>query len=94
MVVWESSKAFTLFFLSLLPLLAEGQNGRNSTNSMHPFHVGVILDLSTVMGKARQTSISMAAEDFYAAHRNYSTRMAIHFRDSNDDAVQAAFQGT
>ncbi|OEL14160.1 hypothetical protein BAE44_0024822, partial [Dichanthelium oligosanthes] len=34
-------------------------------------HVGVILDLGSLVGKIARTSILMAMEDFYAAHGNH-----------------------
>ncbi|KAK8459834.1 hypothetical protein SEVIR_2G221600v4 [Setaria viridis] len=37
-----------------------------------------------------RTSIYMAMEDFYAVHRNYTTKMVLHIRDSNANSVQAA----
>ncbi|XP_038976101.1 glutamate receptor 2.9-like [Phoenix dactylifera] len=52
--------------------------------------VGVILDLGSIEGKRSRTSISMAIDDFYAAHRNYRTRIILHTRDSNQDDVGAA----
>ncbi|KAI4966710.1 hypothetical protein ZWY2020_037039 [Hordeum vulgare] len=39
-----------------------------------------------------RTSILMAMEDFYAVHRNYTTRLVLHIRDSNGDNIQAASQ--
>lgn len=54
------------------------------------FHVGLILDLGTSMGKVARTGISLAIEDFYAAHPNYTTRLVLHVRDSMSDDVQAA----
>ncbi|KAG8056829.1 hypothetical protein GUJ93_ZPchr0002g23150 [Zizania palustris] len=54
------------------------------------FQVGVVLDLGTLVGKVASTSISLALEDFYAVHPNYTTRLVLHFRDSMGDDVQAA----
>ncbi|OEL36081.1 Glutamate receptor 2.7, partial [Dichanthelium oligosanthes] len=54
------------------------------------FHVGVVLDLGTTVGKVARTSISIAVEDFYAVHPNYTTRLVLHVRDSKHDDVQAA----
>uniref|UniRef100_A0A1D1Y7C4 Glutamate receptor n=1 Tax=Anthurium amnicola TaxID=1678845 RepID=A0A1D1Y7C4_9ARAE len=52
--------------------------------------VGVILDTGTLVGKICRTSISMAVEDFYAEHANYTTRLVPHTRDGNADVVGAA----
>ncbi|XP_018678694.2 glutamate receptor 2.7-like [Musa acuminata AAA Group] len=36
------------------------------------------------------TSISMAVEDFYAMHGNYTSRIVFHTKDSKSDVIQAA----
>lgn len=54
--------------------------------------VGVILDLKTESGKMRQTCISLALADFYGT-RDHRTRIFPHFRDSNNDDVDAASAG-
>ncbi|RCV11765.1 hypothetical protein SETIT_2G212400v2 [Setaria italica] len=78
----------------LLLLLSAGigvaQNA--SGGGAHEVHVGVILDLGSLVGKIAITSISLALEDFYAAHQNYSTKLVLHIRDSTSDDVQAAAQ--
>uniref|UniRef100_J3MXN7 Glutamate receptor n=1 Tax=Oryza brachyantha TaxID=4533 RepID=J3MXN7_ORYBR len=79
--------------LLLLRLLAHfGAVALNvSTNpGADEFHVGVILDMGSLVGKEARTSISLAAEDFYAVHRNYSTRLVLHVRDSMGNSFQAA----
>ncbi|CAL5058981.1 unnamed protein product [Urochloa decumbens] len=64
---------------------------QNITESrVKEFHVGVVLDLGTTVGKVAHTSISIAVEDFYAVHPNYTTRLVLHVRDSMTDDVQAA----
>lgn len=55
--------------------------------------VGVILDLDTSLGKVLKTCISMAIEDFYSKHENYSTVIVPHFRNSRRDIVDAASAG-
>ncbi|KAG2643569.1 hypothetical protein PVAP13_2KG344100 [Panicum virgatum] len=55
---------------------------QNASGGAHEVHVGVILDLGSLVGKIAITSISMALEDFYSAHRNYSTKLVLHIRDS------------
>ncbi|XP_020264749.1 glutamate receptor 2.7-like isoform X2 [Asparagus officinalis] len=59
-------------------------------NQTAPFHVGVLLDLDTLVGKMGWISILMAIDDFYDLHRNYTTRVVLHARDTNNDIVQAA----
>ncbi|KAF8695342.1 hypothetical protein HU200_037572 [Digitaria exilis] len=73
-----------LFFVNLI--LAH----RAAVNGAVTFNVGVILDLQSLVGKMAHTSILMAMEDFYVAHRNYTTKMFLHIRDSNADNLQAA----
>lgn len=82
-----------VILLLLLPInLAVAQN--TSREEAHELHVGVILDLGSIVGKMARTSISLAMEDFYAVHRNYSSKLVLHIRDSMSDDVQAASQGT
>uniref|UniRef100_A0A453KVX4 Uncharacterized protein n=2 Tax=Aegilops tauschii subsp. strangulata TaxID=200361 RepID=A0A453KVX4_AEGTS len=52
------------------------------------FDVGVILHLKSLVGKMARTSILMAMEDFYAVHRNYTTKLVLHIRDSNGDNMR------
>uniref|UniRef100_A0ACD5XW14 Uncharacterized protein n=1 Tax=Avena sativa TaxID=4498 RepID=A0ACD5XW14_AVESA len=61
-----------------------------SREVVQELHVGVLLDLGSMVGKIARTSISMAMEDFYAVHQNYSTKIVLHIRDSMSDDVQAA----
>ncbi|PNT64642.1 hypothetical protein BRADI_4g30810v3 [Brachypodium distachyon] len=63
-----------------------------SKGGAQELHVGVILDLESMVGKIAQTSISLAMEDFYAIHHNYSTKLVLHIRDSMKDDVRAASQ--
>ncbi|XP_064938921.1 glutamate receptor 2.1-like [Musa acuminata AAA Group] len=78
-----------IVFLFMFILFAAAQ--RNGSNIMeNPFHVGVILDLTTLVGKMGQTSISMAIDDFYSINSNYTTRLVLHTKDSGNDVVQAA----
>ena len=51
--------------------------------------IGVILDLDTLAGKVARTSVTMALEDFYTGHWNYSTRLVLYTRDSNKDNLKA-----
>uniref|UniRef100_K3YZ13 Glutamate receptor n=1 Tax=Setaria italica TaxID=4555 RepID=K3YZ13_SETIT len=75
-------------FLFLAFSSAVAQNVTES--KVQEFHVGVVLDLGTTVGKVAHTSISIAVEDFYAIHPNYTTRLVLHVRDSMSDDVQAA----
>ncbi|CAF2284155.1 unnamed protein product [Brassica napus] len=52
--------------------------------------IGIVLDLQTPFSKICLTSINMSLSDFYENHSNYTTRIAIHVRDSLEDAVQAS----
>ncbi|KAF8746404.1 hypothetical protein HU200_013347 [Digitaria exilis] len=56
-------------FLFLAFSSAVAQNVRES--KVEEFHVGVVLDLGTTVGKVANTSISIAVEDFYAVHPNH-----------------------
>ncbi|EFH39311.1 predicted protein [Arabidopsis lyrata subsp. lyrata] len=52
--------------------------------------VGVVLDLQTSFSKICLTSINISLSDFYKYHADYTTRLAIHIRDSMEDVVQAS----
>lgn len=78
----------------LLFLAFSSAFAQNVTESkVGEFHVGVVLDLGTTVGKVAHTSISVAVEDFYAVHPNYTTQLVLHVRDSMSDDVQAASAG-
>lgn len=66
---------------------------KNFSASTTPFHVGVVLNLGTRIGKIGQTSISLAMDEFYASHPHYTTKLVLHTRDSENDVVQAASEG-
>lgn len=80
-----------LYSLSLLSdyCLAAAQNNYKRT----PFDVGIVLDFETPMGKMSARCISMALADFYTTHSKYSTKLNLHWRDSNQDNVDAASMG-
>ncbi|CAD6219175.1 unnamed protein product [Miscanthus lutarioriparius] len=84
----EIANRIVLLLLLLLPGITVAQNA--SGGGTQEVHVGVILDLGSLVGKIAITSISLALEDFYAAHQNYSTKLVLHIRDSKSDDVQAA----
>ena len=79
-----------LIFLLLIILFSVVTAHQNS-NKQIP--VGVILDFDTLVGKMARTSIAMAVEDFYTRHSNYSTRLVLYTRDSNNDNVKATLAG-
>lgn len=56
--------------------------------------VGVVLDLQTSFSKICLTSINISLSDFYKYHADYTTRLAIHIRDSMEDVVQASSAGS
>jgi glutamate receptor, ionotropic, plant len=67
---------------------------QNVTESkVDKFDVGVVLDLGTKLGKVALTSITMAIVDFYTIYSNYTTRLALHIKDSMGDDVEAACAG-
>ncbi|KAL6655544.1 hypothetical protein ACP70R_006370 [Stipagrostis hirtigluma subsp. patula] len=78
----------TILFLLLISHFGTAQNDTKS--GADGFPVGVILDLGTLVGKITRTCIQMALEDFYAVHKNYSTKLVLHIRDSHSNNVQAA----
>ncbi|KAF8400402.1 hypothetical protein HHK36_013700 [Tetracentron sinense] len=75
------------FFISQLSFFA---CVGSSTNSTALFHVGVVLDLNSWVGKVAQSCISMAISDFYARHQDYNSKIVLHTRDSKGDVVSAA----
>ncbi|OEL24839.1 hypothetical protein BAE44_0014142 [Dichanthelium oligosanthes] len=81
-----------LQLLLFLFSLADAQNATKT--AVEEFHMGVVLDLGTVLCKIALTSISLAMEDFYAAHPNYTTRLTLQVRDSMTNDVQAASAGS
>ncbi|KAL8554344.1 hypothetical protein ACS0TY_002505 [Phlomoides rotata] len=58
------------------------------------FHVGVILDMHSPVGRIGNSCLSTAHSDFYSHHKDYNTRLVLHPIDSNaslTDAAIAAF---
>ncbi|WVZ51546.1 hypothetical protein U9M48_002683 [Paspalum notatum var. saurae] len=86
-----SSSVF--FFLHLCALVAALANRTHALPSRPPparVRVGVIVDLPSPTGMMLQTTIRMAVEDYYAGHRDTSTKLELQFRDSPaGDAVAA-----
>ncbi|KAF7058971.1 hypothetical protein CFC21_065934 [Triticum aestivum] len=79
-----------ILFLFLLLLVDPGVAQNTTTGKADEFHVGVILNLGSLVGKVARTSISLAVKDFYAVHQIYSTKLVLHFRDSMASDVKAA----
>ncbi|KAF9612897.1 hypothetical protein IFM89_004313 [Coptis chinensis] len=63
---------------------------RGGTTIPPSFHVGVILDLGTSVGKISDSCMSMAVSDFYATNDHYESRLVLHPKDSKD-VVSAVF---
>ncbi|XP_038981733.1 glutamate receptor 2.2-like [Phoenix dactylifera] len=76
--------------LGIGPQKAFAQAGGTLAESTVPFDVGVILDTRSWIGNISWTCMSLAVEDFYAARPNYTTRLRIHLRDTDEDAFSAA----
>ncbi|WZZ54677.1 hypothetical protein YC2023_054784 [Brassica napus] len=62
-------------------------------NPTSEIKIGIVLDLQTPFSQICLTSINMSLSDFYENHSNYTTRLAIHIRDSLEDPVQASAAG-
>ncbi|XP_039115621.1 glutamate receptor 2.7-like [Dioscorea cayenensis subsp. rotundata] len=61
---------------------------RNTTSSID---VGVILDTKTWLGNISWSCMSMAMEDFYNSHSNFTKRLSLHLQDVNkDDRIASA----
>ncbi|KAG6502089.1 hypothetical protein ZIOFF_041978 [Zingiber officinale] len=99
MAQWASMEkrlGFLLFYISCSALFFSIFSGRRRVvlaqdlATARPVDVGVILDLESLTGKRSWTSISMALDDFYAAHGDNKTRVVLHLRDSKASAVGAA----
>ncbi|XP_044392176.1 glutamate receptor 2.8-like [Triticum aestivum] len=84
----EKARAAILFLLLLVDFAVAAQNA--TAGEADGFHVGVILDLGSPVGKVARTSVLLAVQDFYAVHRNYSTKLVLHIRDSMGSDVRAA----
>ncbi|XP_044947622.1 glutamate receptor 2.8-like [Hordeum vulgare subsp. vulgare] len=83
----ERGRGAIFFLLLLVAGFGAAQNGSGKADE---FHVGVILDLGSLVGKVARTSVLLAAQDFYAVHQNHSTKLVLHVMDSVGSDVQAA----
>ncbi|XP_074586347.1 glutamate receptor 2.7-like [Curcuma longa] len=92
----EKQLGFLLFYISCSALFFSFFAGRRrvvfaqALATARPVDVGVILDLESLTGKRSLTSISMAVDDFHAAHGDNKTGVVLHVRDSKGSAVGAA----
>lgn len=91
--VMEKMPQTILFLLLLVFTFVAAENSTAHRGGADEFHVGVILDLGSLVGKVSLTSISLAVEDFYSYHPNHTTKLAIHIRDSMGSEVQAVSAG-
>ncbi|KAK3138963.1 hypothetical protein QOZ80_5AG0375800 [Eleusine coracana subsp. coracana] len=80
----------TLLMILFFFLVFHSAAAQNAAPGGEKFHIGVILDTETLVGKTALTSIALAMEDFYAAHPSYRTRLELHVRNASGDDVRAA----
>ncbi|KAH6784846.1 hypothetical protein C2S52_009805 [Perilla frutescens var. hirtella] len=71
--------------LVLLLCIAKG-----SISTTIDYHVGVILDMDSLVGRIGNSCLWMAHSDFYAEHGDYKTRLVLHPIDSGNNVVDAA----
>lgn len=71
--------AQAIFFL-LLIIFSFSAAQNTTTRRADEFHVGVILDLGSLVGKVARTSVSLAMGDFYAVHQNCNRKLVLHVR--------------
>ena len=88
-ILFSSFLFFSLNLIERYP--TDAQN--NNLNARTSFDVGIVLDLESPLGKMSSICISMALEDFYTTHNNYTTELILHWRDSKRDIVDAASMG-
>lgn len=86
-------KLILLFCASLWLCSTFSNSQRSVHNRTSNFQVGVILDLKSVVGSMGLSCMSVALSDFYSIHSNYSTRLSLHVRDSQEQAIEAAAAG-
>lgn len=92
-----------LLLFILFSCLSIGQNkvyaqgtttSNKSRNTTSSFDVGVILDTKTWLGNISWSCMSMAMEDFYNSHSNFTKRLSLHLQDVNkDDRIASASAG-
>ncbi|CAA3014999.1 glutamate receptor -like [Olea europaea subsp. europaea] len=77
------------FLISLLLLPSLGTE-QNSTDSIINVQVGVVLDLDSPVGRIGKDCLYKARSDFYSFHRNHTTKLVLHLRDSKETVIDAA----
>ena len=88
---WPAARC-SLALVSLLMLWSCAVSAA-SMSAAAPVQVGVVLDLTSV-GRERRACISMALDDFHAAHAGYgAARIELLLRDSRGDLATAAQAG-
>ncbi|KAF9612902.1 hypothetical protein IFM89_004318 [Coptis chinensis] len=72
-------------------LLANFVAGRNISHGggVSDFHVGVVLDMDSTIGRVGWNCMEMALSDFYTTNADYRTRLSLHLRDSQGDNAKA-----
>lgn len=80
------------FLISLLLLPSLGTE-QNSTDSIINVQVGVVLDLDSPVGRIGKDCLYKARSDFYSFHRNHTTKLVLHLRDSKETVIDAAAAG-
>lgn len=77
-----------MILVLLPPCTAQNPVGRTVD-----FHVGVILDMHSPVGRIGNSCLSIAHSDFYSVHNDYKTRLVLHPIDSNGSLTDAAIAG-
>lgn len=67
-------------------------NATTDLNNQTVIDIGLILDFGSSTGIMTNSCISMAFSDFYTTNPHYSTRLALHHKNSND-ILSAASSG-
>jgi hypothetical protein len=79
-------------FAAVFPVLVLSNAGGSPLSEQ--VAVGVVLDLTSDVGRQSLTCISMALEDFYVAHAGSgAARVELRIRDSRGEVVAAAQAG-
>ncbi|KXG19505.1 glutamate receptor 2.9-like isoform X3 [Sorghum bicolor] len=76
--------------LGVLPSASASASASELPPAAAAVRVGVVLDLTSEVGRKSLTCISMALDDFYSAHANSRRRVDLLVRDSRGDVVAAA----
>lgn len=81
-----------LLLISTIMLLVSAKNEtRTNLHSKNQIvNVGVILDFNSSAGYMTNSCISMALSDFYSKNQLYTTRLALHYKNSRDTLTAAS----